>query len=100
VIKQYDLTGYMLHILMKVTEILYLSVCQIPNPIRAFLKILADNIQQKKPDMPKPELYRILNELLVDGWLSQSFNLPEFYGILPKPLNFNDKHKTIFFSAA
>lgn len=27
VIKQYDLTGYMLHILMKVTEILYLSVC-------------------------------------------------------------------------
>ena len=85
---------------MKVTEILYLSVCQIPNPIRAFIKILADNIQQKKPDMPKTELYRILNELLVDDWLSQSFNLPEFYGILPKPLNFNDKHKTIFFSAA
>lgn len=26
-ISQYDLTGYMLHILMKVSEILYLSVC-------------------------------------------------------------------------
>ena len=26
-IKQYDLTGYLIHILMKVSEILYLSVC-------------------------------------------------------------------------
>jgi hypothetical protein len=43
-IKQYDLTGYMLHILMKVSEILYLSVCQIPTPIRSFIKILAENL--------------------------------------------------------
>ena len=51
VIKQYDLTGYMLHILMKVTETLYLSVCQIPNPIRAYLKILADSIVKNKSDI-------------------------------------------------
>lgn len=43
-ISQFDLTGYMLHILMKVSEILYLSVCQIPTSIRSFTKILADSI--------------------------------------------------------
>ncbi|CDW80527.1 UNKNOWN [Stylonychia lemnae] len=100
VIKQYDLTGYMIHILMKVTEILYLSVCQIPNPLRAYIKILADSIQRNKPDISKADLYRILNDLLIDKWLSQSFSIPEFYGILPKPLNFLDKHKYIFFQTA
>jgi hypothetical protein len=29
---------------MKVSEILYLSVCQIPTPIRSLVKILADSI--------------------------------------------------------
>jgi|LauGreDrversion4_2_1035121.scaffolds.fasta_scaffold66714_6 hypothetical protein len=90
----------MLHILMKVSEILYLSVCQIPTPIRSFVKILADNIQKKNPKMQKVELYRILNELIVDKWLSVSFNHPEFFGILPKPLNFSDKYKNIFFHTA
>jgi hypothetical protein len=85
---------------MKVSEILYLSVCQIPTPIRSFVKILADNIQKKNPKMQKVELYRILNELIVDKWLSVSFNHPEFFGILPKPLNFSDKYKNIFFHTA
>jgi hypothetical protein len=73
VIKQYDLTGYMLHILMKVTEILYLSVCQIPTPIRSFIKIFSEHIIRNKPGITKPELYLLLNSLLIDQWLSQSF---------------------------
>lgn len=99
-ISQYDLTGYMLHILMKVSEILYLSVCQIPTPIRSFVKILAESIQKKNPAITKVELYRILNELIVDKWLSVSFQQPEFFGILPKPLNFSDRYKNIFFHTA
>lgn len=99
-INQYDLTGYMLHILMKVSEILYLSVCQIPTPIRSFVKLLAESILSKNPQFTKVELYRILNELIVDRWLSVSFLQPEFFGILPKPLNFSDKYKNIFFHTA
>ena len=72
-ISQYDLTGYMLHILMKVSEILYLSVCQIPTPIRSFIKIFADSLLSREPNMQKEDLYRILNELVVDRWLSVSF---------------------------
>jgi len=63
----------MLHILMKVSEILYLSVCQIPTPIRSFIKILADSIQSKNAKITKQELYRILNDLVIDKWLSVSF---------------------------
>lgn len=63
----------MLHILMKVSEILYLSVCQIPTPIRSFVKILAESIETKNPCLTKIELYRILNDLIVDKWLSVSF---------------------------
>lgn len=63
----------MLHILMKVSEILYLSVCQIPTPIRSFVKILAESIETKNPYLTKIELYRILNDLIVDKWLSVSF---------------------------
>ena len=63
----------MLHILMKVSEILYLSVCQIPTPIRSFVKILGESIETKNPCLTKIELYRILNDLIVDKWLSVSF---------------------------
>lgn len=90
----------MLHILMKVSEILYLSVCQIPTPIRSFVKILAETIIKRQPNIQKIDLYRILNELIVDKWLSISFMQPEFFGIMPKPLNFGDKHKSIFFATA
>jgi hypothetical protein len=41
-----------------------------------------------------------LNELVIDKWLSVSFQQPEFFGILPKPLNFTDKYKHIFFLTA
>jgi hypothetical protein len=90
----------MLHILVKISEILYLSVCQIPIPIRSFLKVLGDSLQAKTPSMSKLELYRLLNELVIDKWLSVSFQHPEFFGILPKPLNFTDKYKNIFFLTA
>jgi hypothetical protein len=63
----------MLHILVKISEILYLSVCQIPIPIRSFLKVLGDALQAKTPSMSKLELYRLLNELVIDKWLSVSF---------------------------
>jgi hypothetical protein len=50
--------------------------------------------------MAKIELYIILNELIIEKWLSASFKNPEFLGILPKPLNFSDRFKFIFFDAA
>ncbi len=90
----------MLHILMKVSEILYLSVCQIPTPIRSFIKIFADSLIMKDPTLSKEDLYRILNELVVDKWLSVSFQQPEFFGILPKPLHFSEKYKNTFFLTA
>jgi GTPase-activator protein for Ras-like GTPase len=90
----------MLHNLVKISEILYLSVCQIPIPIRSFLRILGDSLQSKNPSMQKVDLYRILNELVIDKWLSVSFAQPEFFGILPKPLNFTERHKNIFFLTA
>jgi len=48
---QIDLTGYLLHILVKICDILYLSVCQIPVPIRSFIKILNDSILKRNPKM-------------------------------------------------
>jgi hypothetical protein len=85
---------------MKVSEILYLSVCQIPTPIRSFIKILADSIQSKNAKLTKQELYRILNDLVIDKWLSVSFSQPEFFGILPKTIHFNDRFRNIFFHTA
>ncbi len=70
---QIDLTGYLLHILVKICDILYLSVCQIPVPIRSFTKILADAIQKKNPKMTNIEIYKILNEFIIEKWLSISF---------------------------
>lgn len=90
----------MIYILIKVSEILYLSVCQIPTPIRSFVKILADSIKSKNPQMSREELYCILNDLIIDRWLSSSFLQPEFFGILPKPLNFSERYKQIFFLTA
>jgi GTPase-activator protein for Ras-like GTPase len=85
---------------VKICDILYLSVCQIPVPIRSFLKLLADSIQRKNPKLPLTDVYRILNELIIERWLSVSFSQPEFFGILPKPLNFSDRFKYIFFNTA
>jgi hypothetical protein len=90
----------MLHILVKISEILYLSVCQIPIPIRSYLRILGDSLQSKNKNLTKIEVYRLLNELVIDKWLSVSFLQPEFFGILPKPLNFTDSYKNIFFLTA
>lgn len=90
----------MIYILIKVSEILYLSVCQIPTPIRSFVKILADSIKTKNPQMSREELFFILNDLIIDKWLSLSFLQPEFFGILPKPLNFSERYKQIFFLTA
>lgn len=50
--------------------------------------------------MSKTELYIILNELIIENWLSISFKNPEILGIFPKPLNFSDRFKFIFFDAA
>jgi hypothetical protein len=94
------LTGYLLHILVKICDILYLSVCQIPVPIRSFTKLLADSIQKKNPKMTNLDIYKILNEFIIEKWLSVSFQQPEFFGILPKPLNFSDRFKFIFFNTA
>jgi hypothetical protein len=47
--------------------------------------------------MSREELYFILNDLIIDRWLSLSFLQPEFFGILPKPLNFSERYKQIFF---
>jgi hypothetical protein len=74
-------------------------VCQIPASIRAFTKILSDAIQNKNPFMKKLEVYKVLNELIIEKWLSVSFKNPEFFGMLPKPLNFSDRFKFIFFDA-
>jgi hypothetical protein len=71
---QFDLTAYMIHILMKVSEMLFLSVCQIPIPIRSFAKILSESIAQKNPLMSDIEIYRILNDLIIEKWLSVSFS--------------------------
>lgn len=55
---------------MKVSEILYLSVCQIPTPIRAYLKILVDSLIKHYPHMSKLDIYRQLTDLLVDKYLA------------------------------
>jgi hypothetical protein len=64
------------------------------------LKLFADSIQRKNPKLPLTDVYRILNELIIERWLSVSFSQPEFFGILPKPLNFSDRFKYIFFNTA
>ncbi len=61
------------------------------------MKILADSIVRKNPKIEKYDLYRILNDLIIEKWLSVSFQHPEFFGVLPKPLNFSDRYKNIFF---
>jgi hypothetical protein len=48
-------------------------VCQIPASIRAFTKILSDAIKNKNPFMKNLEVYKVLNELIIEKWLSVSF---------------------------
>lgn len=62
--------------------------------------MLADKITKTYPELPKADVCRVLYELLVHKWLSVPFIVPEFYGILPRTMSFNDKYKSIFFATA
>ena len=76
------------------------QVENIPFSIRVLVKLIIQEIHFRKINLTREEVTKIINELVIVKWLSKNFMIPEFYGVLPKPENFTESHKQIFFGCA
>ena len=77
---------------------LYQSASDLPSGIRAFIKIIAEDIARKmKEKIDFKKMFGMIAEFILPNWIENGFEYPELYGLNPVPKYFTSQlRKSIF----